>query len=88
VYDSPGLEVGDDLFDDVANPVDLSVEFFLPVQEIAVSGLLDGSDHLVAAVSFVAQPVAGIKCQENLGFTQAIRVVTPALDRRPMRGRR
>jgi hypothetical protein len=42
VHDPPGLEVGDDLLDDVANLVNLLVEFLLPVQERTVDGFLDG----------------------------------------------
>jgi hypothetical protein len=32
VHDPPGLEVRDDLLDDVADLVDLLIEFFLPVE--------------------------------------------------------
>jgi hypothetical protein len=35
VHDAPGLEIGDDSLDDVADPVDCGAEFPLPV-----SGLL------------------------------------------------
>jgi hypothetical protein len=42
VHDSPGLEIGDGPLNDIANFIDLLVEFFLPVEEIAVGGLPDG----------------------------------------------
>jgi hypothetical protein len=41
VRDAPGLEVGDGLLDDIANRVDLFVDVFLPVPEVAVDGLPD-----------------------------------------------
>jgi hypothetical protein len=34
VHDPPGLKVGNDLLNDVADLVDLPVELFLPVQEL------------------------------------------------------
>jgi hypothetical protein len=34
VHDSPGLEVRDDLFDDVTDFVDPLVELFFPVQQV------------------------------------------------------
>lgn len=40
--DSPGLEVGDGLLDDMADLVNLLVELFLPVQQVAISGFLHG----------------------------------------------
>ena len=42
MHDPPGLEVRDDLFDDVADLVDLLIEFLLPIQEFAAFGLLEG----------------------------------------------
>jgi hypothetical protein len=42
VQDSPCLEVGDGLLDDVPNFVDLGVEFFLPFEERSVVGFLIG----------------------------------------------
>ena len=81
MHDPPGLEVGDRLLDDVANLVDLLVEFFLPVQKLAMGGFPDGREHVVADVSLIADPVAGIKCQKDPGFTQAIGVVPASVDR-------
>jgi hypothetical protein len=36
VHDPPGLEVRDDLFDDVADLVDLLIELLLPTQEVNI----------------------------------------------------
>jgi hypothetical protein len=80
VHDSPGFKVGDDLLDQVANLIDLGVEFLLPVQEITVDVLSDGSDHVVADVSFVSDPVARIERQKNTGFTETIRVMSTSID--------
>ena len=60
VYDSPGLEVRDGLLDDVANLVDLCIEFLLPIQGFVVGGLLDRGDHILADVSLSTHPVAGV----------------------------
>ena len=59
----------------------MGVELLLPVQQVAVFGLLDGRDHFFSYLPFVAHPVPGIMRQENLGLTQAIRVVSAAVDR-------
>jgi hypothetical protein len=42
VHDSPGLEVRDDLFDDVTDLVDLLIELFFPVRQVTVDGFLIG----------------------------------------------
>ena len=42
MHDPPGLEVRDDLFDDVADLVDLLVELLLPICQLAAFGLLTG----------------------------------------------
>ncbi len=39
MHDPPGLEIGDDLLDDVADLVDLRIEFFLPFQKVAEGAL-------------------------------------------------
>jgi hypothetical protein len=59
VGEPPGLEVGDGSFNDVADFVDLFVELFFPVEEVAVGWFLDGGQHPEADVSFVAEQVAG-----------------------------
>jgi len=41
VHDPPGLEVRGDLFDDVADLVDLLIELLLPIQEFAPPGFLN-----------------------------------------------
>jgi len=81
VHDPPGLEIGDYLLNDIADLVDLFVEFFLPIQEVAAGGLLDGGDHVVADVSFVTYPVAGIKRAKRPGFTEAVRVMSASVNR-------
>lgn len=40
--DTPGFEISDGAFDDGANVVDLLVEFFFPVEEVAVCGFFGG----------------------------------------------
>lgn len=58
MHDPPGLEVRDDLLDDVANLVDLLIELLLPIQWFAAFRLPEGREHVVADVSFIAEPVA------------------------------
>jgi hypothetical protein len=41
-HDPPGLEVRDDLFDDVVDLVDLPIELLLPIQEFAGFRFLEG----------------------------------------------
>jgi hypothetical protein len=53
---APGLEIGDDLLDDVAHLIDLRVEFFLPVQEAAEGGLPDG-----VIISFPMYPMSPVQ---------------------------
>ena len=81
MHDSPGLKVGDDLLDDIADLIYLRAEFFLPVQEIAAGGLPDGGDHVISYVAFVAHPVARVKCEKCPGFTQAVRVMPAPVHR-------
>jgi len=81
VHDPPGLEVRDDLFDDVADLVDLLVEFFLPIQEFASLGLLEGRDHVVAGISFIAEPVTRVERKEDSGFAEAMIIVAASGDR-------
>ena len=59
VHDSPGLEVRDDLFDDVADFVDLLVELFFPVQQIPVSGFLMGVSMLLPTYPLSPIQLAG-----------------------------
>ena len=61
MHDPPGLEVRDDLFDDVTDLVDLLIELLLPIQQLAALGLLEGRDHVVADISLIAQPVARVE---------------------------
>ena len=61
MHDPPGLEVRDDLFDDVADLVDLLIELLLPIQELAALGLLEGRDHVITDISLIAQPVARVE---------------------------
>jgi len=80
VHDAPGFEIGDDALDHGPDLIDLLVELFLPVEKTAAFRFLDRSDHAVADVSFIADPVSGVQSQENSGFVQAMAVVPAALN--------
>ena len=76
--DSPGLEVGDGSFNDVADFVDLFVELFFPVEEGAVGWFLDGGQQLEADVSFVSEQVARLDVVENSGLSESFGIVSLA----------
>jgi hypothetical protein len=59
VHDPPGLEVRNDLLDDVADLVNLRIVFLLPVKELAAGGFLEGRDHFIADIAFVSEPAPG-----------------------------
>jgi len=81
VHDPPGLEVRDDLFDDVTDLVDLLIELLLPIQEFAAFRLLEGRNHVVADVSFIAEPVARVERKEDSGFAEAMIIMAASGDR-------
>jgi hypothetical protein len=76
VEDSPGLDVGDGLFDDVADCVDVGVEGFLPVEEFSMGRFLDRCEHAVSHVSLVADPVGRVE-----GFAYREGVVAGSVER-------
>jgi len=79
-HDSLSLEVRDDLFDDVADFVDLLVDLFFPAQQVPVGGFFDGGEHVVADIPFIAHPAGGFT-SKDAGFGQAVGVMTTAVDR-------
>ena len=48
MHDPPGLEVRDNLLDDVADLVNLLIKLLLRIQELAALRLLERRDHVVA----------------------------------------
>ena len=81
MHDPPGLEVGDDLFDDIADLVDLCVELFLPGQKLTTCGLLKGRDHVIPHVPFVADPVTRVERREDSGLAKAMIIVAASGNR-------
>ena len=51
VHDFPGLEVSDDLFDDVTDLVDLLIKFFFPVHQVTVDGFFDRGEYVISHVA-------------------------------------
>lgn len=78
--DSPRLELGDCPFDHVTNPVHLTVEGFLPVEEFAVFGFPDGGEHPASDVSLVAHPNARVEGVEDAGDPERGDVVAAPVD--------
>ena len=42
---------------------------------------LDGRDHVITDISFIAHPVSWVVRHKNLGFTKAVRVMAAPIDR-------
>ena len=68
-------------FDQVSDFVDRGVECRLPLQQVPVARLLDGCDHAVSDVAFVAHPVAWVEGFRDAGELQSGGVVAAAVDR-------
>src|SRR5947207_14075660 len=81
VHDPPVLEMRDCLLDHPADLVDLGIKFFLPAEQLAACRLLERSDHAVADVAFIADPVLRIERQQHARFAEAVIVMAAAVDR-------
>jgi len=72
VQDTPGFEVRDDTFDEVADTVDGRVVSFIGVGEFTMGGFLHGGDHSQSDVALVPNMRRGIKCLEESGFLEGL----------------
>jgi hypothetical protein len=84
VHDAPGLEVDVCWLNDVSDLVDLSVEFFLSVQEFAVLWLLDRGEHLIAiwlpTYPLSPTPVGRAHREKDTGFAEGAAIVAAPFD--------
>ena len=71
VQDTPGFEVRDDTFDEVADAVDGRVVSFIGVGEFTMSGFLHGGDHSQSDVALVPDMIVSIEGCEESGFLEA-----------------
>ena len=72
VQDTPGLEVRDDTFDEVADTVDGRVVSFIGVGEFTISGFPGRGDHSQSDVAFVSNMTLSIEGCEESGFLDGL----------------
>ena len=75
VQDTPGLEVRDDTFDEVADTIDGRVVSPVAVCEFTIGGFPGRGDHSQSDVAFVSNMRRGIKCCEEAGFLDGLRIM-------------
>ena len=75
VQDTPGCEVRDDTFDEVADAVDGRVVSPVGVGEFAMGGFLHGGDHPQSNVAFVPNMTLTIEDCEESGFPDGLRIM-------------
>ena len=80
-HDPPGPDVRDDLFDDVADLVDLLIELLPPIQELAAAGFLKEMIMLFSDVSIIAGPVALADREKDSVFAGEMIIIATAGDR-------
>ena len=78
MQDTPGFDVRDDTFDEVADAVDGRVVSFIGVGEFTMSGFLHGGDHSQSDVALVSNMRRCIKCLEESGFLDGLCIMHTA----------
>ena len=78
VQDTPGFEVRDDTLNEVADAVDGRVVSPVGVGEFTMGGFLHGGDHSQSDVALVPTMGRGIKCLEESGFLDGLRIMHTA----------
>ena len=72
---TPGFEVRNDTFNEVADTIDGRVVSPVGVGEFTMSGFLHGGDHSQSDVAFVPNMRRCIKCLEESGFLDGLRIM-------------
>ena len=75
VQNTPGLEVRDDTFDEIADTIDSRVVSFIAVCEFTIGGFLHGGDHSQSDVAFVSNMTLSIEDCEEAGFLDGLCVM-------------
>ena len=78
VQDTPGFDVRDDTFDEVADAVDGRVVSFIGVGEFTMSGFLHGGDHSQSDVALVPDMIVSIEGCEESGFLDGLCIMHTA----------
>ena len=75
---TPSFEVRDNTFDEVADAVDGRVVSFIGVGEFTMGGFPGGGDHSQSDVALVSNMRRCIKCLEESGFLDGLRIMHTA----------
>ena len=75
VQDTPGLEVRDDTFDEIADTIDGRVVSFISVSEFTMGGFPGRGDHSQSDVAFVSNMTLTIEGCEEFGFLDGLCVM-------------
>ena len=78
MQDTPGFEVRDDTFDEIADAVDGRVVSFIGVGEFTMGGFFRGGDHSQSGVAFVSNMTLTIEGCEEAGFLDGLRIMHTA----------
>ena len=78
VQDTPGLDIRDDTFDEVADTVDGCVVSPVAVGEFTISGFPGRGDHSQSNVAFVSNMTLSIEGCEEAGFLGDLRIMHTA----------
>ena len=75
MQDTPGLEVRDDTFDEIADTIDGRVVSPVGVGEFTMGGFLHGGDHSQSDVALVPDMIVSIEGCEESGFLDGLCIV-------------
>ena len=75
MQDTPGLEVRDDTFDEIADTIDGRVVSFISVSEFTMGGFLHGGDHSQSDVALVSNMTLTVEGCEEAGFLDGLRIM-------------
>ena len=75
VQDTPGLEVRDDTFDEVADTVDGRVVSPVTFGEFTIGGFPGGGDHSQSDVALVSNMTLTVEGCEEAGFLDGLRIM-------------
>ena len=78
VQDTPSFDIRDDTFDEVADTVDGRVVSPVGVGEFTISGFPGRGDHSQTDVALVSNMRRCIKCLEESGFLDGLRIMHTA----------
>ena len=72
---TPGLEVRDDTFDEIADTIDGRVVSFIGVGEFTMGGFPGRGDHSQSDVAFVSNMTLTVEGCEEAGFLDGLRIM-------------